>query len=172
MISTVQINEKVDRLINALTADKQHLQQGLIRLTELRDYLIKNDPSSMEQMLKTIRSESDAHLANEYTRQTLRRELAGVFGIEFSELTLVRIAEFVTNPRKHQLLEKRRELKGLAADLKVQYQATAMLIKESARLNKLLLNSLMDSGSDSNVTYNANGYTSRETGNAFMSFHL
>jgi len=172
MISTVQINEKVDRLIDALDTDQQHLQQALVRLGELRDHMIKNDGSSMEQMLKTIRSESDAHLANEYTRQSLRRELAGIFGIEFCELTLVRIAEFVTNPRKHKLLEKRVELKGLAADLKVQYQATAMLIKESARLNKLLLNSLMNSNRDSNVTYNSNGYTSRETNNGFMNYHL
>lgn len=172
MIRTVDINEKIDRLIEALSIDQRHLQHALCRLGELRDYMIKNDVTSLEQMLKTIRMESDAHLANEYIRQSLRKDLSVMLGIEFSELTLVRIAEFVTNPRKYRLLEKRSELKGLAADLKVQYQATAMLIKESARVNKLLLNSLMNSNSDSNVTYNAKGYTSRETGNVFMNYHL
>ena len=172
MISTAIINEKVDRLLEALARDRRHLQLGLDRLEQLRGNMIKNDVDAMENMLKTIRAESDSHVANEYIRQNLRKELAAILRVDLKEMTLVRIAESVTNPRKHQLLQIRTELKGLTADMKVRFQATAMLIKENARLNTMLLNSLMNSKNENSMTYNARGIASRDTNSAFMNYNL
>ena len=81
-------------------------------------------------------------VGHETQREGLRQILATTLGISYGELTLSSLAQYLTEPLKTKLTQKRHQLQDLAAQLQGQWQLTRALLQDCARLNKKLVKAI------------------------------
>jgi len=89
--TTIEIEDKVDKLLVVLDSDIRHIRENLSRLNELRGLVIKRDDASLCKLLGTIQSESNSYKDNELKRRLLREELATVWDCGFEQITLSKL---------------------------------------------------------------------------------
>jgi len=140
---TSEIEDKVDELLACLDTDARHIQESLSYLNELRSLVIKRDDAALGKLLEGIRAESDRYGDHESQRQSIRRELA-----------------------------RQTKLRELIKELKKEYSSTTLLLAECARLNSLLLRTVLDLGRTGAVYYNSSGTTKRQVDTAFMNLQF
>ncbi len=66
---TVDLSCKIEDLLGVLRQDIEHLERTLVRLNELRCFVIKRDEKGLTRLLDDIRMESRDYQANEQTRR-------------------------------------------------------------------------------------------------------
>ena len=64
------------------------------------------------------------------------------------------------------------KLRELIKELKKEYSSTTLLLAECARLNSLLLRTVLDLGRTGAVYYNSSGTTKRQVDTAFMNLQF
>jgi hypothetical protein len=162
----------VDELLGVLDADIEHLHRGLSWLDELRALVVKRDEAGLCRLLETIRLESDGCAANEQKRQSIRKELAGILGCEQRQLTLSLLENFAPEERKADIVERKENLRTLAGQLKKEHRRTAMLLSDCARINGLLLKSILECGRCGAALYDASGAKTRQGDAGFVNMRL
>ena len=167
-----EIENKVDELLACLNTDVRHMQESLSHLNELRSLVIKRDDAAMGKLLESIRAKSDRYGDHESNRQSIRRELAGMIGCDFKQMTLSALASCLPESRRGQVVEMRTKLRELIKELKKEHSSTALLLSECARLNSLLLRTVFDLGRTGAVYYNSSGTTKRQVDTAFMNLQF
>ncbi len=172
MRTTMNIEEKTRQLLSVLNKEEITLEKAVKWLDQLREFIIKRDSVSLDRLLKEIRSASDTYAMNEYARQNLRRELSGMLEMDFEDVCLSAIADYASEDLRQELLETRQRLSQLGEVLKKKGRSTAMLVREYARLNTMMLNKLLQLGSSETMTYNADGRTGRSAHRALMNYHF
>ena len=170
--ATIEIEEKVDELLVCLKTDVRHIQESLSNLNELRSLVIKRDDAALERLLENIRAESNRYANHESTRQSMRKELAGILGCNFEQVTLSALKAYLPEAKREQVTQVQTELKALTRELKKEHFRTSLLLSECARFNSLLLRSVFDLGQTGAVYYNSNGATKRQMDTAFMNLQF
>ncbi len=170
--ATIEIEEKVDELLACLDTDVKHMQESLSNLNELRSLVIKRDDAALGKLLENIRGESDRYANHESSRQSIRKELAGILCCDFEQMTLSTLKVCLPEGKKEQVTEMQTELKALTKELKKEHLRTALLLSECDRFNSLLLRSVFDLGQTGAVYYNSNGSTRRQMDTAFMNLQF
>lgn len=170
--ATIEIEEKVDELLVCLETDVRHMQESLSNLNELRALVIKRDDTALGKLLENIRAESNRYANHESSRQSMRKELAGILCCNFEQVTLSAIKAYLPQAKKEQVTQMQTELKALTGELKKEHLRTALLLSECARFNSLLLRSIFDLGQTGAVYYNSNGATKRQMDTAFMNLQF
>jgi hypothetical protein len=171
-ISAIEIEDKVNQLLNILDNDIRHIQDTLSRLNELRGFIVKRDDTSLQKLLESIRSESDSYKENELNRRSLRNELAAALDCDLRQMTLSRLAEELPEELKSQIVRKKTELKMLAGKLKNEHLCTVMLLSDCARFNNTLLKSVLELGQAKTITYSSRGLAQRQADSAFMNLQF
>jgi len=166
--AVIQIESKVDELLDVLDKDIEHLELSLIWLNELRSHVIKREDVSLSELLGNIKSEARDYSDNEIKRQSIRQELANSLGCKFEEMTLSNLATFLSEEKKSKVEEKRKQLRELALKLKNEHIGTMLLLSDCARFNRKLLNNIFDFKKTETVTYNSNGFTKRQADTNFV----
>ena len=170
--ATIEIEEKVDELLVCLKTDVRHIQESLSNLNELRSLVIKRDDAALERLLENIRAESNRYANHESSRQSMRKELAGILGCNFEQVTLSALKAYLPEAKREQVTQVQTELKALTRELKKEHFRTSLLLSECARFNSLLLRSVFDLGQTGAVYYNSNGATKRQMDTAFMTLQF
>jgi len=152
----VEIEDKIDELLVVLDEDIRHIEESLLRLNELRGFVVKRDEASLGKLLESIQSESDSYRKNELRRQLIRKELAAAFGSSIKQMTLSRLEEVLQEEKKTKIAERKAK------------SGTVLLLADCARFNSLLLKSIFDFGNSPTVYYNADGSTKRQRETAFV----
>jgi len=170
--TAVEIEDKVDELLAVLDKDIEHLQESLLRLTELRSLVIKRDDAALGRLLERIQAESNSYRSNESQRQSIRKELAIGFGCDLEQMTLSKLEASLTEERKAQIANKKTKLSSLTKELKNEHLSTALLLSDCARFNSLLLKSIFDLGKTGTVVYDSQGSAKRQADSAFVNLQF
>jgi len=156
------IEGKVDELLACLELDIRHIEESLLRLTELRSLVIKRDDRALGRLLESIRAGSDAYRSNELKRQSIRRELADALGCDAKQLTLSSLEAHLPVAKWNQVAQAKAKLRSLVPALRKEHAGTALLLSECTRFNSVLLRSVFEIGKTGVVCYNSNGVTKRQ----------
>ena len=168
----ISVEAKVDELLVVLEMDIENIQQSLSLLNELRSFVVKRDDAALGKLLGVIRTKSDDYSTNELKRQRIRKELAVVMGCGVQAVTLSRLEGVLSGEKVIEIAEKKAKLKSLLKELKREYMATAMLLSDCARFNRVLLENVFEIGKTGIATYSSDGSTKRQTDTSFVSLRF
>jgi len=166
--AVVEIEQKVDELLACLEIDIRHIEESLIRLNELRSFVIKRDDTALGRLLESIRSGSEDYRNNEARRQSIRKELADALDCEQKQMTLSVLESHLHGPKSRLVHQAKNKLKSLTLELRKEHLSTALLLAECARFNNTLLRSVFEIGKTGVVCYNSNGSTKRQIDTALV----
>jgi len=168
----IEIEDKVDQLLVVLDRDIQHIQENLLRLNELRGFVIKRDDASLRKLLESIQPESNNYKSNELKRRLLREELAIALDCSLEQMTLSRLEAELYEEKKAEVAERKTKLQTLTGKLKKEHLSTAMLLSDCARFNSMLLRSILKLGQAGTITYSPNGSADHQTNAAFVNLQF
>jgi hypothetical protein len=166
------IEELIEELLALLDTDAVRLEMTLSTLNKLRAGVIKRDEAGLEQLLETLKSQQDDRDAIENKRSKLRHIAAVAFGCADEEVNLSRIMEHVPPLSRQKVAQRQQTLARLVEKLKTEYTATAVLLNECSRFNRMLLDSIFGSRSKGVATYNASGQMKRPNGSGFVAMQF
>jgi hypothetical protein len=166
------IEELIEELLALLDADAVRLESALSHLNNLRAGVIKRNEAAMEQLLETIKAQQDDRDAIESKRHALRQIAAAVFGCTAEEVNLSLIMKHLTPALRQQVSQRQQTLAWLVEKLKTEYTATAVLLNECSRFNRMVLDSIVDGRCRGVATYNAIGQMKRPSGSGFIAMQL
>lgn len=164
----IEIEDKVDELLDCLDKDDERIQKSMSQLNELRSLVIKRDDSGLGILLKIIQTESENYRNQETKREKIRKELSNALGYGTEKLTLSVLAENLSKEQKAKVIKKKTRLASLIKELKKEYIDTALLLSECSRFNNLLLKSIFNLGKTETVYYKANGATNKQSDTTFV----
>lgn len=170
--AAVTIEDKVDELVDCLDKDCQHILETLSEINELRALVIKRDDAALSKMLESIQTKSEDYRKNESKRQLIREELANALGYSMEQVTLSSLETSLHGTTRIKIAERNTRLKSLIEELRREHFSTALLLKECARFNNLLLESIFNLGKKEVVCYDSRGATRRQSDTAFINFQL
>ncbi|MFC1676894.1 flagellar export chaperone FlgN [Planctomycetota bacterium] len=163
-----EIESKVDDLLIVLDKDIEQIKKNLDILDQLRCMVVKQDESSLRELLENTQSRSNSYKENELKRQALRKDLAFALGCDTEQITLSRLSEQLAGDRKVRIAEKKAQLQTLTNELMKEHLATSMLLADCARFNRAMLNGIFALAQTGSTTYTPTGSTVRPTGTAFV----
>jgi ribosomal protein S24E len=169
---TASIEGKVERLLVCLDKDAQYLQESLLQLDEMRKLVIKRDEAALGKLLQSTQADAGLYRQHEFSRKSIRKELADCLGCRIEQVTLSALRASVGEEKKDQLTQVKAKLRSLCVELKKEYLSTALLLSECARFNNLLLKAIFNPGRTESVQYNSNGVTRRQIDTAFVNLQI
>ncbi len=164
--------DNIDRLLDVLDTDIENIRQNLSALNQLRSSVIKRDNDSLAQLLKKIQADDGGYKNNESKRKSIRKALADSLGCPAEKITLTTLEQTLPEEKKSLIAEKKEKLTELLKQLKNEYHATAVLLSECARFNRILLKTLLNNKNAETVTYDAEGSARRYFDSAFLNMKL
>ena len=103
----------------------------------------------------------------------LRQKYAAMIGCLPEQVNLSRIMEHLTPVLRQQVVcSDNRCSQSLSTKLKTEYTATAVLLSECSRFNRMLLDSIVGSRCKGVATYNASGQMKRPGGSGFVAMQF
>ncbi len=166
------VDTRIQTLLTVLHDDIEHLQTALRHLDQLRSLLVKRDDTGLQKLLTDLSSEAEVHSAREQERQNLRREIACELRCDWKQVTLSRLAQSVSEPRRAEILDCQKQLQSLTAQLKREHLQTNLLIADCARFNRALIHAFLGQGDRGNACYGATGAVARPANAALMNLHF
>lgn len=174
-----EFNRLVDELLSVLDAEAELVDKSLACLDRMRGCVIKRDETGLGQLLAKIQSEADVYTTQEGKRRAVCEKLAEVVGLSADEVSLSRLQQLrkeadgfeLSADRSAAVSERRQTLQKSIARLRAEQAATAALLSECARLNRLMLSGIFEDrpGAD---TYSAEGKARRDGQPNFMSARI
>lgn len=158
----VEIEGKVDELLTCLELDIRHIEESLVRLNELRTFIIKRDDAALGRLLESIRTGSEDYRNNETRRQSIRKELADAIDCEPKQMTLSVLESHLPESKSRLVAQTKARLRALTLELRKEHLSTSLLLAECARFNNVLLRSVFEIGKTGVVSYNSNGSAKRQ----------
>lgn len=162
---------QVEALLDVLSQDIQRIEQSLLYLDSLRSMLIRRDEAGLDALLQHVRTETDRHVSQEAERQRIRVELAQALDLEYSELTLSRLASLLPEGLAQRVSHKRERLRHLVERLSQEHLSTAWLLKDFQRFNQALFHAIFNKG-QGRLTYDANGVKQRQAQHNLMNMQF
>ena len=159
-------------LLSVLERDVEHVEWSILKLNELRGFVIKRDEKGLTGLLEDIKNESLEYGANEQKRLDIRRQVADALNCPPETITVSVLKTRVAEQLKTQFSDSQKKLKILLEHLRREYVTTAILLADCSRINSLLLKAVFERGRVNLVCYDSAGATARGNEAAFMSMHL
>ncbi|MCH8192498.1 MAG: hypothetical protein IIA65_00600 [Planctomycetes bacterium] len=166
------LREKVEALVTLLDRDVDYLTANLACLDTLRGMVVKRQDQELSRLLDTIRIESERYALHESQRQVLRQEIADLMACDVRELTLSSLAQVLDPPLSHALAQRKGALRELTGRLRAEHLSTRWLLKDCARFNTVLFNTLFHPGQENALTYTVNGTTQRHREQSLMNLQF
>lgn len=164
--------DNIDRLLDVLDIDIENIHRNLSVLNQLRSSVIKRDNDSLTQLLKEIQADSSRHKNNESKRKSIRKAIADSLGCPAEKITLTSLAQTLPEEKKNLIAERKEKLTELLRQLKNEYHATAALLSECARFNRILIKTLFSNKTSETITYHADGSARRYMDSTFLNMKL
>ena len=174
MITTIPILlvQKVEALVTLLDRDVDYLTANLARLDALRSMVVKRQDQALSRLLDTIRIESESYAQHESERHVLRQEIADLLACDVQELTLSSLAQVLPPPLNHTLAQRKRQLRELTGQVHREHLSTRWLLKDCARFNTVLFNTLFHPGQENALTYTVNGTAQQPREHSMMNLRF
>jgi protoporphyrinogen oxidase len=157
-----KLEELAKQLAGVLDMDIENLKKTIDILDQLRAKIIKRDEHGLEELLNLVESQQDWRAANETRREQIRMKAARVLGCRTEQVNLSKLISTLYGRQSNELAQKQRTLSSLVSRLRAEFISTVSLVGECSRLNKLMLNAIMNGRNRQNSTYNASGVTQNQ----------
>ena len=132
----------IDELIKMLDREVDLLDLRCVQLAGLSRASIERDDETMESLLTEIENTQLRQESTDREMDALRRGLAGLLGWPVARTRLGNLAEVLSGPRREAVAARRTCIAALIEQLRRQHMSTALVVAESARINRMLLESL------------------------------
>lgn len=150
--------ELIDELLAMLDEELRLLRVRIEQFEELGQAILSRDNARLETLLEEMTEVQQAQARLDRDLATLRELLARQWGLGPGELKLLDIARRVDGEAGMKIEHRREQVILLAETLKRKHLNTAVLLSESARVNRQLLEGLLPSGRSTKVnTYGPRG---------------
>jgi len=143
-------------LLAALDQQIDLLEAKRSQLADLFDGLIARDEEAVEAVLERIERTERLQTAADSYLSRVRGELARVIGGEGRKLRLLDVIEQLPPEQSRALADRRGRIVELSDSLRRQHLQTVLVLGECARINRLLLESILPEG-ESVMTYGTGG---------------
>ncbi len=155
----------IDELRSVLDGEIELLVAKRSQLVKLSKAMVDRDDDTTESLLAEIEQTEVVQASVDKRLRAIRKSLAGVFSCEVRELKLSSLIARLPDKQAAAVEHRRQLIVDLAEKLRTQHLQTALLVTECAKINRMLLESMLPA-CETVVTYGAEG-TSRwqsETG--------
>jgi hypothetical protein len=169
---SINLSDKAEELLAILQRDIEHIEWTIVKLNELRGFVIKRNEKGLTALLEEIQTEAQTYSVNEQNRCKIREQIAIEAGCRPESLTLTILEDSIEEPLKSALTQIQKKIKTAAFELNKEYILTVALLKDCSRINSLLLKTIFEGGRGNLVCYNSAGTTSRQQDASFMSMRL
>ncbi len=143
-----ELSDLAGELIDLLDEELRLLECRRDQLKRLSAAITDRDDELLEQLLRemeqTIRAQGDTDLRLE----ALRATLAGALGCSPAELRLSRVVETLDGQQRLALEYRRRRIVLLAEELRREHLQATLVLSESARINRALLEGLFPTSAE------------------------
>ncbi len=156
-MAAVEIENKIDEMLECLDVDIEHLETNLLRLNDLRALVIKRDDAQLMRLLNDIQMESDSYREHEFKRQMIRKRLANLLGCGIEKVTLSNLASMLDEEKRNFVNVKKARIKALVESFKSEYASTIILVSDCSKFNKMLIKSIFEPSKTGSVYYKPNG---------------
>jgi len=132
----------IDELVKTLDQEIDLLDLRCVQLAALSRASIERDDETMESLMRDIETTQQRQDSTDRELNTIRRMLADLLNRPLAEMRLGTLVEALDGPRRAEVASRRQGIVALMEQLKRQHMATALVVAESARINRMLLESL------------------------------
>ncbi|MCD6364946.1 MAG: hypothetical protein J7M14_03640 [Planctomycetes bacterium] len=150
------VEAPVKELTALLDEEIELLDLRCSQLSQLCSATLHRDEDVLEKLLGEIERTQQRQEVTDLRLQAMRASLAGCFGVEPREMRLARLIELLAGEQAAAVDCRRRQMILLIDKLRRKHMETALIISECARLNHMLLESLMP-GAPAVTIYGARG---------------
>ncbi len=158
MISTTPgIDGLIRELLDVLDQEIELLGLKRSAMASLSAAILDRDEGAIERLLADIERMDHAQQATDVKLSALRGSFAQALGKEAGELKLGALAGMLDGDAASAVDYRRRQILLLAQQLKAQHLQTSMLLHECARINRMLLETMLSGAGDNVETYSASG---------------
>ena len=159
--------EEIEALSALLAEEATLLDLRRSQLASLSGAILDRDEDAVGRILDQIERAQELQAATDEGLQALRCRLAGRLGLGAGEMSLSVLIDRLDQPYRRELSARREQIIDLAERLQREHMQAVMLLNECARINRLLLESLLPS-SGSVRTYSASGSDLWRTGSGLV----
>jgi hypothetical protein len=170
--TTNQLTERVDDLLAILEKDIEHINGSIEKLERMRELVIKRDDSALKKLLEKIRLSSEEYSQNLQLREQSKQQVAENLGCSVEQVRLSRLQMILPVEQSRRVGEVREQLERLVSRLRTEHAGTAVLLADLARFNSILLNTILETGRASGITYNARGDRQKHRDGAFVNLEF
>ncbi|MGC9453818.1 MAG: flagellar export chaperone FlgN [Phycisphaerae bacterium] len=139
---TPQIKEQLAELTAVLDEEIALLTTRMEQMELLSSAIVRRDDDAMEPLLEQMEQTQDRQHRTDARLAQVRESLASLAGIPARELRLWRLARELPDPSGGKIVRRRRRLVELSDELRRRHLRTVLLLAESARFNRLLLETM------------------------------
>ena len=149
----------IDELVNVLDREVVLLDLRCGQLAGLARASIERDDETMESLLKEIETTQLRQESTDRELDAIRMRLADLLAWPMARTRLGALVAILEGRRRQSVSRRRERIVTLVSRLKHQHMATALVVAESARINRMLLESLCPQSSQV-TTYGVGGESS------------
>lgn len=139
---TPQITEALAELTDVLDEEIAVLNKRLEQMELLSAAVVHRDDDTMEPLLEQMETTQSRQNQADTRLGEVRELLASLTGFPAQELRLRRLARELPDPVRGGIARRRDRLVELSEKLREKHLHTVLLLAESARINRLLLETL------------------------------
>ena len=161
----------VDELAAFLDHQSGHLRNVLECLDEFRKALIRRDLPVLQAMQTQLAGQADIRLQMDQTQRAIQQKLADVLSCREEEVCLSAVCRRLDRGQQEIIQTRRKGLADLVQRLRQQHLATELLLRECARMNRRLLETVTGTRAQGK-TYDARGRSSWSLHPGLMSVKL
>jgi len=155
----------IEELLGILDEEIALLNKKSAELEALSNAIIERDDARLVTLLEEMEETLQAQSATDVKLDALRATFAEITGCSHSEMKLSRLIETLGEGEKVKVDYRRQQILILAERLRDQYMSVGITLRESARINRVILEGLFPEVRPV-TTYSASGskYWTPETG--------
>jgi hypothetical protein len=154
--STPPNSALIEELLSILDEEIALLNKKSAELEALSGAIIERDDERLVALLGEMEQTLQAQSATDVKLDALRMTFAEITGCSHPEMKLSRLIEELGESERVKVDYRRQQIVILAERLKDQYMAVAITLRESARINRVILEGLFPEARPV-TTYSASG---------------
>ncbi len=155
-LSLPALEARVSALLAALDQEIRLLTQRQAQLERMSEAILRHDEDRLEDLLGEMQQALDDQARADRRLRQAQAALAQALGCGSRPVRLRLLAQRLAGRQRAQLESRRRRIVALALDVRRQHLRTIVLVRECARINRLLLETIFP-GSREVETYTAGG---------------
>lgn len=168
---TGQIEQITKQIDDFMDAQLQQVSRMLDILQQLRSAVIRCQEEQLCALQSELVQEEGNRLALDQQQHRLQEQIATFLAIPVDQVCISKILEFLSEPLRSRLDEKRLQLQQEVRQLRQEHLGAELLLRECTRLNRKILEVMLGQQPGTG-TYDAQGRMKQPQAERFMSLKI